>query len=216
MNRKLPVYLVIDCSYSMRGPPISSVHSGILKLVCDLRGDPTALETVYLSVITFSSGASVAVPLTDLITFECPALVAGGKTDLGAGLKLLSDRIESEVTKSSSTVKGDWKPVVFILSDGGPSDSWIKQAKTIHARHSSGDINVLAVGYGKSVQVDKLRRISPQVVLSNSQEPEALSRFLSWASMSVQHSCKVAVHESGSRGIPLPSGFFFSTDKESQ
>lgn len=209
MNRRLPVYLVIDCSHSMRGAPIAAVESGIARMVMDLQRDPTALETVYLSIITFATGAELVSPLTDILSFESPKFTAGGRTQLGAALRMLSERIDREVVKSSAEVKGDWKPVVFILSDGGPSDGWITPAKSICARHDRGEWNVLAVGYGKSVQADKLRRITPQVLLSSSQEPDALARFLTWASMSVSRSCKVGVQAAPSRGIPPPNGFFF-------
>ena len=216
MNRRLPVYLVIDCSHSMRGAPIEAVQDGIKKMVADLRGDPMALETVCMSIITFATGAKLVVPLTEILTFTSPELLAGGKTDLGAGLKLLVERIGSEVVLSSPTKKGDWKPVVFILSDGGPSDGWITPAKVLYGHHEKGAWNVLAVGYGKSVHVEKLRRITPQVLISTSQEPEALARFLKWASVSVSYSCRIGAQETESKGIPLPNGFFFAGGGQSK
>lgn len=210
MSRRLPVYLVIDCSYSMRGAPIRAVQDGIRRMVEDLRGDPLALETVFLSVITFATAAKQLVPLTDVISFVAPELVAGGKTDLGAALRLLLERIDVEVVKSSTTTKGDWKPVVFILSDGGPSDGWIAPAKQVYARHQEGHWQVLAVGYGKKIQAEKLHRLTPLVLTSSSEEPEALARFLKWASMSVSRSCKVGLDTGISRGIPPPDRFFFA------
>jgi len=65
--RRLPVYLLLDCSGSMSGEPIEAVRQGIDHLLSELRGDPNALETVWLSVITFSSVARQAVPLTELL-----------------------------------------------------------------------------------------------------------------------------------------------------
>ena len=53
VGRRLPVYLVLDCSGSMSGEPIEAVCQGVKALVADLRTDPQALETAYLSVITF-------------------------------------------------------------------------------------------------------------------------------------------------------------------
>ena len=43
MNRKLPVYLVVDCSHSMRGKPIEMVNRGIKQMIQELRSDPMAL-----------------------------------------------------------------------------------------------------------------------------------------------------------------------------
>src|SRR4028119_2286837 len=53
--RRLPVYLVLDCSGSMTGEPMEAVRQGMKTLLGELKSDPQALETVYLSVITFDS-----------------------------------------------------------------------------------------------------------------------------------------------------------------
>ena len=61
--RRLPVYLLIDCSGSMMGEPIEAVKVGLQTMTSALRTDPYALETVHLSVITFSQQATQSVPL---------------------------------------------------------------------------------------------------------------------------------------------------------
>ena len=53
-SRRLPVYLLLDVSGSMAGDPIEAVKHGVRALISELRGDPQALETAYLSVITFN------------------------------------------------------------------------------------------------------------------------------------------------------------------
>ncbi|MBQ3447385.1 MAG: VWA domain-containing protein, partial [Synergistaceae bacterium] len=72
--RRLPVYLLLDCSGSMMGAPIEAVKQGITTLLSELKGDPQALETAYLSVITFESTARQVVPLTELIQFQAPSI----------------------------------------------------------------------------------------------------------------------------------------------
>ncbi|MFM6136537.1 MAG: VWA domain-containing protein, partial [Sphaerospermopsis kisseleviana] len=84
MSRRLPVYLVLDCSGSMSGDPIQAVNQGVKALLAELRSEPYAIETAYLSVITFESTAQQVCPLTELITFKEPTLVAGGATSMGA------------------------------------------------------------------------------------------------------------------------------------
>ena len=93
MSRRLPVYLLLDTSGSMSGEPIEQVKNGVQMLVASLRQDPYALETAWLSVITFSSGANVAVPLTELTAFQPPNIDASGSTDLGAALELVANSV---------------------------------------------------------------------------------------------------------------------------
>jgi len=97
--RRLPVYLVLDTSGSMSGEPVEAVKNGVQALVSALRSDPYALETVYLSVISFDSQARQVVPLTELTAFQVPDLQASGATALGDALRLTAERIESEVQK---------------------------------------------------------------------------------------------------------------------
>ncbi len=67
--RRLPVYLLLDTSGSMYGEPIEAVKNGMQVLISTLRQDPYALETAYLSVITFDSSACQASQLTEQSAF---------------------------------------------------------------------------------------------------------------------------------------------------
>lgn len=55
--RRLPVYLLIDTSGSMRGESIHAVNVGIQAMMSALRQDPYALESVHLSIITYDNQA---------------------------------------------------------------------------------------------------------------------------------------------------------------
>ena len=124
---RLPIYLLIDTSGSMTGEPIAAVKNGIDSLVSGLRDDPDALETAWLSVITFGGEAKRVVPLTSIVEFKCPELTAGGEAKLGAALKLVCQCREREFEKAYRDEqhgwhKGDYLPLVFILSDGTVQD----------------------------------------------------------------------------------------------
>lgn len=208
--RKLPVYLVIDCSHSMRGEAIAMVNDGLAKLAADLRGNPYALETVWLSLITFSTGAQLLMPLTEVFQLTMPVLQAKGRSDLGAALRILTEQMRNEVRPSSAEAKGDWRPVVFILSDGAPSDAWITPAKEIRAMQDAGRAVVVAFGFGSKARTENLKRITPQVMLPQSTEPDCLARFLQWVSTSVSRSCSIARGGDDSRGElpPPPPGIY--------
>jgi uncharacterized protein YegL len=69
MSRRLPVYILIDTSGSMRGEPIQSVNNGLQNMLSTLKQDPFALESVWISIITFDIEAKelfVLTPLDDL------------------------------------------------------------------------------------------------------------------------------------------------------
>ena len=66
MARRLPVYLLIDTSGSMKGEPIESVKVGIETMLSTLRNDPYALETVNISIITYDKDVKQILPLTPI------------------------------------------------------------------------------------------------------------------------------------------------------
>lgn len=61
--RRLPVYFLVDVSESMVGEPIQQVENGMRQIVQELRTDPYALETAFISVIAFAGKAKSLSPL---------------------------------------------------------------------------------------------------------------------------------------------------------
>lgn len=182
--RRLPVYLLLDCSGSMYGDPIEAVRQGVKSILSELRSNPQALETAYLSVITFDSTARQVTPLTELMQFQEPAIDANGATALGEALEVLKDSIEREVRKTTETQKGDWKPLVFILSDGAPTDvkTFDKAAAEIK---DVGIANIIACGAGSAVDTHYLKQITDNVLMLSSTTPGDFEEFFKWVSDSI-------------------------------
>ncbi|MDT5157903.1 MAG: hypothetical protein QOC99_2708 [Acidobacteriota bacterium] len=180
--RKLPVYLLLDTSGSMMGEPIEAVKNGMQILVSALRQDPYALETAHLSVITFDTNVRQVVPLSELTSFNMPDIQATGVTSLGAALKLLAERSDAEVTKTTAEVKGDWKPMVFIMTDGGPTDDW--QAGLAEFRKRKFGI-VVACAAGPGADTACLKQITDNVVTLDTADTSSLRAFFKWVSSSI-------------------------------
>ena len=192
MSRRLPVYLLLDTSGSMSGEPIQQVNNGVQMLAAALRQDPQALESAHLSVITFSSDAAVAVPLTELTAFQPPTLTAGGGTSLGEGLAKVAERASTELTKTTATTKGDWKPMVFIMTDGSPTDDWQKGLAEFK-KQKWGPVIACCVDNGDE---SVLKQITENVVKISTQDAEAMKKLFKWVSASIAVSSK-AVDQGG-------------------
>lgn len=187
MSRRLPVYLLIDTSGSMQGEAIESVRSGLLELEAALKQDPRALETVYLSTITFNSVANQATPLTLIEDFVQPTIVAGGSTSMGAALTLLNQCIDREVNTSSSSSKGDWRPIVFIFTDGQPTDN-INEGIENFKKSKIG--LCVACAAGPNADTTMLKKVTENVVSLANTDRNSIKAFFQWVSASIAVSSK--------------------------
>lgn len=180
--RKLPVYLLLDTSGSMYGEPLAAVRNGLETLVLTLQQDPYALETAYLSVITFNSQARQEIPLTEITAFQMPTLEARGQTSLGAALELLASRSDAEVAKTGPDQKGDWKPLVFLMTDGAPTDSVKKGIEELRKRKFG---MVVACAAGANADIPLLKQITDNVVRLDNLDKDSIRAFFKWVSASV-------------------------------
>lgn len=186
MSRRLPVYLVLDCSESMAGPHIEAVARGVNDLLTELRQNPQALETVCLSVITFAREARQVAPLTDLVSFQPPALSVRTGTSLGAALRALAQCLDREVVKTTPTTKGDYRPLVFLMTDGQPTDDWQSAVAAFKAANMHKLANFYVIGFGDDADGEVLHRISEVVLHMRDFTPDKIRKFFVWISASVQ------------------------------
>ncbi len=168
----------------MAGEPIEAVKLCLKSLVAELKGDPQALETVWLSVITFDSLARQIIPLTDLRVVEMPKrFYANGVTSLGAALRMLSSVMKTEVQQATMSQKGDWKPLVFLFTDGEPTDDWKEVAQSLK---NDNKVDVIACAAGASAHTSQLQMLTDKVLILNSVSARDLMQYFSWVSVSIQ------------------------------
>jgi uncharacterized protein YegL len=183
--RRLPVYLLIDCSESMAGPAIQAVCAAVDRMVRDLRAGPHSMETVVMSVITFSGEARLVAPLTPIDMFQLPALAIRPGTSLGRALDLLASCLVQDVVRTTSDRKGDWRPLVFLFTDGQPTDDWRGALDRIKALASPRIANIYAIGSGDDVDFTVLQEITDVVL-----KAEDISKAFVWITASIQSASK--------------------------
>lgn len=180
--RKLPVYLLLDTSGSMHGEPIEAVRNGMQTLVSSLLQDPHALESAYLSVITFAETAAQVVPLTELAQFQMPVLTASGTTSMGAALSLLAERVQQEVAKTTVDQKGDWKPIVFMMTDGAATDDLAAGIAAIKAAKLGA---LIACAAGPAADTTQLQKLTDSVLRLDTADSNTIRAFFKWVSASI-------------------------------
>ena len=192
--RRLPVYLLIDTSESMIGPAIESVRTGLGAMLAALRKNPYALEMGALSVITFGGKAQKLTPLTEVYAFQPPTLEIKPGTTLGSAISILDQAISTEIVKTTPDQKGDYKPLVFVLTDGQPTDNWRPAFDQFKKNHKS--VIVYAVGCGDDVDFAILKTLTDNTYSMEQMDADAFSKLFVCISSSIG-AVSAAIGETG-------------------
>lgn len=186
MSRRLPVYLLLDTSGSMRGEPIAAVNVGVSSMLSALRKDPYALESVHMSIITFDVEARELVPLTPIEALQISEIKVpdSGPTFLGAALELLCQRVDRDVMKSTADRKGDWRPLLFVMTDGSPSDLALYRGMIPEVKRRSFGL-VVACAAGPKAKLEFLRELTDNLVSMDTMDSATFAGFFKWVSASV-------------------------------
>lgn len=199
--RRLPIYFLVDVSESMVGEPIQQVQDGMKQIVQELRTDPYALETAFVSVIAFAGKAIGLSPLTELYKFYPPTFPIGGGTSLGAALNFLMDDIDKSVVKTTLEAKGDWKPIIFLFTDGTPTDNPSAAFARWNQKYRR-KANIVAISIGDNVNTKLLGQISDNVLRLNQTDQQSFKAFFKWVTASIK-ATSVSVSDDGIDDVQL-------------
>ncbi|WP_166920294.1 vWA domain-containing protein [Flavobacterium poyangense] len=189
--RRLPVYFLLDTSGSMYGEPIQALNNALNGMINNLRSDAQALDSLWISIVTFDREVKEIVPLTELVHFQLPEISCpqSGPTNTGAGLDFVIRKVNAEVIKGSATQKGDWKPLLFVFTDGKPSDIQFYREKIQEIKALNfGAVVGCAAGHMADDSI--LKELTPNVVHLASADSSTLKQFFKWVSETIEQGNK--------------------------
>lgn len=150
---RAPVVLVLDASSSMAQTipgetqtALDALNAGLDVLISELRRDPLARRRVELSVVSFGTEVTPATPFATIENATLPTLVPSGITSMGKALETALDALEARKKEYKAAGVEYYRPMVFLITDGLPTDDISVAAKRIHEAEAAKKLTLFSVG----------------------------------------------------------------------
>ncbi|MGW5089044.1 vWA domain-containing protein [Streptomyces coelicoflavus] len=201
----LPFYMVCDESGSMAGGGVDAINAALPDLHQEISTNPSVADKTRFALIGFSTQASVLQPLADLSELtQLPSLSAGGVTSFGAAFRLLKDTIEKDVAALKADGHDVYRPVVFFLSDGIPTDEgWRTELKELNAFRYAPKIIAFGISDADAATITEVANFKAFLEQNDSISPAvALREFASSLTRSIVRSA-TSMSAQGGDGFQL-------------
>lgn len=130
--------LLLDTSGSMYGDPIDSLNRAINDFKEQTSMDEQAQKSVDIAIIEFNDSARVVQDFTPISQMQPVTLTAGGLTAMGEGINLAIDKVKERNRFYNSMGTPCFKPWIFMITDGGPTDDITAARQRILDEESKG------------------------------------------------------------------------------
>ncbi|MCK5524879.1 MAG: VWA domain-containing protein [Thiomargarita sp.] len=150
---KCPCVLLLDISDSMSQRddygkrPIDELNDGLMIFQNSLQEDTLTSIRVEVAIITFG-GEEAALEQDFVIArqFKAPKLSTYGRTPMGNAIHLGLDKIRDRKTLYKQQGIPYYRPWVFLITDGLPTDDWQSAAQRVKQEEANKSVAFFAVG----------------------------------------------------------------------
>jgi uncharacterized protein YegL len=142
---RCPCLLLLDTSTSMAGRPINELNGGLGTFASQLNSDGLAAKRVELAVLSFGP-VHLQSDFTTAENFTAPVLRANGATPMGEAIVTGLDLVEKRKLLYREQGISYYRPWIFLITDGGPTDSWRNAAERVRTGEESKAFTFFAVG----------------------------------------------------------------------
>jgi uncharacterized protein YegL len=155
---RCPCILLLDTSGSMHGAPLQQLIEGLNVYRQELMADSLASKRVETAIITFGP-VKLESNFHTVNQFQLPELRSSGDTPMGAAIELAVQTLNERKTEYRNNGIQFYRPWIFLITDGGPTDSWKNAASLIQEGERNKSFAFFAVGV-EGAKMDILSKIS--------------------------------------------------------
>jgi uncharacterized protein YegL len=151
--------LLLDVSGSMNGRPIQELNAALVTFKDTLAADTLASKRAEIAIITFGGVVEVVQDFVTAEHFTPSALQPRGDTPMGQAIDRALDLVAERKQVYKRNGVAYYRPWVFLITDGGPTDSWHSAASRVRQGESDKSFIFFAVGV-EGANMDTLKAIS--------------------------------------------------------
>jgi len=156
---RCPCVLLLDVSGSMQGAPIQQLNAGLAVYRDELAADSLAAKRVELAIVTFGGSVQTVTEFTTADAFTAPTLTSQGDTPMGEAITQAIAMVTDRKRIYRENGIAYYRPWIFMLTDGGPTDSWKSAAEQVRQAENAKALAFFAVGVA-GANFDILKQIS--------------------------------------------------------
>ena len=150
---------LFDTSDSMKGDSIAQLNKGFAQLLSALNGNDLASLRVELGVITFGGTPKIVQDFDSVDRIELREFSVSGNTPLGEAVRQGFTMLDERKAMYKANGVPYYRPWMFLLTDGQPTDDWEKAADTVHEQERGKHVVFFAVGVDNA-NMEILKKIS--------------------------------------------------------
>ncbi len=143
---RVPSILLLDVSASMSGRPIDELNAGLIAYRKELAADSVTLRRVEVSVITFGNSVRTECDFCTPDAFNLSVLRAQGARPTGQAITHAIEMLDQRKETYRNNGIMFYRPWLFMITDGAPTDSWQSAAKRIRAAEAQKEFAFFGVG----------------------------------------------------------------------
>lgn len=199
---RCPCLLLLDVSGSMNGRPIAELNAGLQAFRSELQEDSLAAKRVEVGIVTFGP-VKEELPFHSVVCFFPPELSPQGDTPMGNAILKAIQMVEERKNSYKSSGIEYYRPWIFMITDGSPTDDWQQAAMAIREGEESKKFAFFAVGV-EGANMATLQQISVRTPLKlDGLKFRELFQWLSNSMRTVSHSSP----QTEVLALPAPSGW---------
>ncbi len=142
---RCPVVLLLDKSGSMAGEPIAQLNAALRAFKAEVARDALTARRAEIAIVSF--GPVTADAAFDTVDhFSPPTLQPEGDTPMGRAIELGLDMLAARKQEYRDNGIAYFRPMVFLLTDGAPTDSWQAAARRVREEEAAKRVAFFAVG----------------------------------------------------------------------